>query len=54
MNKKHENLDLVYNYFNFNKFNFTDETFNMLSADKKNLHLQKFFSKINELQNGKI
>ena len=45
MNKKHENLDLVYNYFNFNKFNFTDETFNMLSADKKNCTFKSFSAK---------
>ena len=42
MNKKHEKSGLVYNYFNFSKFNFTDEEFNKLSADRKNKTLQVF------------
>ena len=51
MNKKRENSDLVYNKFNFNKFNITDEEFNEFSADTKYKHLQMFFNKINELIN---
>ena len=53
MNKKRESSGLVYNNFNFKKFNITDEDFDQLSVDTKYKHLQKFFNKINELKKVK-
>ena len=52
-NRKRENSDLVYNSFNFNEFNITEEEFNELSVDTKYKHLQKFFDKINECKKAK-
>ena len=48
LDTKRENLDPVYNNFNFNKFNISDGEFNDLSNDTKYKHLQMFFKKINE------
>ena len=42
-NKQRENSDLVYNNFNFKKFNISDEAFSELSDDTKYKHHQKFF-----------
>ena len=53
MNKERENSNLVYNNFNFDKFNITDEDFSEVSAVTKYKHFQKFFNKINELRNIK-
>ena len=50
MKEKRENSDMVFNNFNFHKFNITDEEFNELSADTKYKCLQKFFKKINEFR----
>ena len=44
-NKKHENLDLVYNNFNVNKFNITDEEFTDFPDDTKYKHDQNVFLK---------
>ena len=43
MNKKPKNSNIVYNDFNFNKFNISDEGFNGLSDDTKYKHLKKHF-----------
>ena len=50
VDKKPENSDLVYNNFDFNKFNINDEDFNELSDEITCKHLQKFFKIITELR----
>ena len=50
VDKKHENSDLVYNNFDFNKFNINDEDFNELSDETTYKHLQNFFKIITELR----
>ena len=42
MSKKRENSDLLYNNFDFKKFNITDEECYELSADTKYKHLKRF------------
>ena len=44
---------MVFNNFNFHKFNITDEEFNELSADTKYRCLQKSCNKINEFRKVK-
>ena len=53
LNKKRENLYLLYNNFNFNKFSISDEEFNDLSDDTKYKHIRKLFKRINEPKKAK-
>ena len=53
LDKKCQNSDLVYNNFNYNKFNITNEELNELSGDTKYKHLQNVFKKINEFRKVK-
>ena len=41
MNKKRDNSEMVYNNFNFSKFNITDKEFDELSADTKYIFFQQ-------------
>ena len=50
VDKKPENSDLVYNNFNFNKFDINDEDFNELSDETKYMHHQNFLKIITELR----
>ena len=50
MYKPRENSVPVYNNFNFNEFNITDEKVNKISVNTKCKHLQQFFSKRNKLR----
>ena len=41
MKKERDNSEMVYNNFNFSKFNITDKEFDELSADTKYIFFQQ-------------